>query len=101
MTTALSARRPCAGAVPGRGGACLAVETPAAPFTLESNRQSPLLLLPRRGGEVRVLRPLGPPLLRLLRPVRRGVQLDQPVEGLGDAPVGLRRDGLLAGLHPL
>src|SRR4051812_32674639 len=30
MTTALSARRPCAGAVPGRWGACLAVRTPPA-----------------------------------------------------------------------
>src|SRR6478609_2126698 len=30
METALSARRPCAGAVPGRWGACLAVRTPPA-----------------------------------------------------------------------
>ena len=32
MTTALSARRPSAGAVPGRWGACLAVRTPPAAF---------------------------------------------------------------------
>src|SRR5207249_248346 len=32
METALSARRPCAGAVPGRWGACLAVRTPPATF---------------------------------------------------------------------
>src|ERR1051325_571846 len=30
MTTALPARRPCAGAVPGRWGACLTVRTPPA-----------------------------------------------------------------------
>src|SRR5829696_9231307 len=32
MTTALSARRPSAGAVPGRWGACLAVRAPPAAF---------------------------------------------------------------------
>src|SRR5262249_53019583 len=34
MTTAPSARRPCAGAVPGRWGACLAVRTPPAALVL-------------------------------------------------------------------
>src|SRR5262245_32664611 len=33
-TTALSARRPCAGSVPGVWGACLAVRTPHAAFVL-------------------------------------------------------------------
>src|SRR5262245_13710555 len=37
------------------------------------------LLLPRQWGNGRVLGPLGPPLLCLLRLVRRGVQLDEPV----------------------
>src|SRR5690349_21689476 len=32
MRGTLSARRPCAGAVPGRWGACLAVRTPPAAF---------------------------------------------------------------------
>src|SRR5438477_11029970 len=36
MTTALSARRPCAGAVPGRWGARLAVRTPPAAFVFGS-----------------------------------------------------------------
>src|SRR5262245_26477480 len=46
MTTALSARRPSAGAVPGRRGACLAVRTPPAallvllfPFPLQLLQQ--------------------------------------------------------------
>src|SRR6516165_9854562 len=60
-------------------------------------------LLRRFGVALRILRPLGPPLLRLVRFVDRGVPLNQPVEGFGDAQLSatLFRDGLLAGLQPL
>src|SRR5262249_53803159 len=47
----------------------------------------------------RVLRPLGLPLLHLIRLVGRSVQLDQPIEGLWDAEIPGTRDGLLASLH--
>ena len=40
-------------------------------------------LLPRRLGGRRILRALGLPLLHLVRFVRRGVEIDKPVEGLG------------------
>src|SRR5262245_17185148 len=59
------------------------------------------LRLPRRREGLGDLRPLGPPLPRLVRPVRGAVQLDQPVECFEDADASLRRDRLLAGLHPL
>src|SRR5262245_8387622 len=62
------------------------------------------LLLPRRRGDRRrVLRPLGLPLLHLVRLVRRRVELDQAVEGLGDARVASapRWDRLLPLLQSL
>src|SRR5262249_44320485 len=37
-------------------------------------------LLPRYRGGLRVLRPLGPPLLHLVRLIPCGVELDEPVE---------------------
>ena len=40
VTTALSVRRPCAGAVPGRWGACLAVRTPPTAFSCVISRRS-------------------------------------------------------------
>ena len=61
MTTALPVRRPSAGAVPGRWGACLAVRTPPAAFVQPRDQSSfrivpmprflvnsELLLLPNR-----------------------------------------------------
>src|SRR5579875_303837 len=48
-----------------------------------------------------ILSPLGPPFLRLIWLVRGGGQLDQPVEGFGDAGFADFGDRLLALLHPL
>lgn len=72
---------------------------PEAATWLAQDQRTSLLLLCRFC--LRILRSLGFPLRRLVRLVRHGVQLDQPVEGFGDAGVRLRRDGLLAGLQPL
>src|SRR3954462_4825262 len=45
--TTLTARRPGAGAVPGRWGACLAVRTPPAVFFLRPDDQSSLRIVPK------------------------------------------------------
>ena len=66
----------------------------------DTDRNCRSLLSRRRGGR-RILRPLGLPLLDFVRLVRGGVELDEPVEGLGEADAGLRRDRLLPLLHPL
>lgn len=50
------------------------------------------LNLPRRGNTWPVLRLLGHPLLHLVRLVRRGGQLDEPLHGLGQADLALLRD---------
>src|SRR5262249_35049602 len=55
MCAALSARRPGAGAVPGRWGACLAVRTPPAAFIPPARRGRGglrSLLLPRGRGHL-------------------------------------------------
>src|SRR5262245_11856214 len=61
------------------------------------------LLLPRRRGHLRVLRPLGPPLLHLVRFVRRGGELDEPVEVEpgGEGVVGLARGVVTFGIVPV
>src|SRR5262245_62430813 len=46
-----------------------------------------ILFLARRRCWGGVLRPLGLPLLHLVRLVRRRVKLDQPLEGFGVAPL--------------
>lgn len=48
-----------------------------------------------------VLRPLGLPLRHFVRLVRGGVKLDEPVEGLVEADLGLPRNRGLALFHPL
>ena len=58
-------------------------------------RVTPRLLLLARRGYFRVLRPLGPPLRRVVRLVRRGVQLDQPVESFDDVRCVTRLQRLL------
>src|SRR5262249_43737478 len=73
---------PPAGAGTGYGRVSAAS---AVPWSLPPRPGS--FLLPRRWGNIRVLRPLGPPLRHLVWPVRRRVQLDQPVEGFGQAPL--------------
>src|SRR5436853_7490941 len=80
MTTALSARRPCAGSVPGRWGACLAVRTPPAAFP---SQYSPV----RTRHFASRWRHGGPP----------GVTADARGQR-ADAPVGRHRAG---GVEPL
>src|SRR4029453_1522556 len=111
MTRALSARRPFAGAVPGRWGACLAVRTPPAAF-VRSGRVSPWALPPlptRVTSEPRIKTAPGEhrrsrlrSRLLLLLPRRRGAfgRQSQQHAGLGPEPLQLliRR---LSFLHPL
>src|SRR5262249_42934375 len=87
---------PPAGAGTGCGRVSAASAVPWSPPPRPGS-----FLLPRRWGNFRVLRPLGPPLLHLVRLVRRRVQLDQPVEGFGQPPLVPRLDRPLPLLHAL
>ena len=60
----------------------------------------PSSLLPRRRGGRRILRPLGLPLLDVVRLVRGGGEIDQAVDGIGEADLALLRNRGLALLHP-
>src|SRR5688572_22661138 len=100
----------CAPATPKPGKAFRAVpEQLAAPPWRERSsshrrRTRRSLLLPRRRGDFarrRVLRPLGPPLRRLVRLAPPVVQLHQPVQGVRQVIPGPTRCGLGMGLEPL
>jgi len=67
----------------------------------EPGWRPPLLLDRLRSRVVDGPRPLGPPSLGLLGLVRGGVQLDETINRLGQAPPVDRRDRLLGGPHPL
>src|SRR5262245_15165083 len=93
-------RRPGTAPAPGAGSPAA---RPRRRWARRCRGPSPAVsfLLPRRWGNIRVLRPLGPPLLHLVRLVRRRVQLDQPVEGFGQAPLVHRPLPLLHALVAL
>src|SRR5262245_23875175 len=59
------------------------------------------LLLRLLSWGFRILRPLRLPALRFVRPARRRVKFDQPVERFGDAGLAALGDGFLALLHSL
>src|SRR5436190_20828743 len=99
MASALSARRPGAGAVPGRWGACLVVRTPPAAFVPTSRplkRWSVFLLV-----DPQQLRGLGAERGQLFE-VSRGVAFERPQPAgrpvvIVPGPRGLAQSGVAHG----